>query len=88
MLYSKKHDQLKPIPSSALTEVDKEQLLGAFEAAELLDEQIRIRIDEHFAVAEEVLKRMVLGRVPLASTKALGNEKDRERTSLPTHFCR
>ena len=95
MLYSKKHDQLKPIPSSALTEVDKEQLLGAFEAAELLDEQIRIRIDEHFAVAEEVLKRIGKNSTVLESrdavvlslisrTKAMVEyagklEKDRER---------
>ena len=71
MLYSKKHDQLKPIPSSALTEVDKEQLLRAFEAAELLDEQIRIRIDEHFAVAEEVLKRIGKNPTVLESRDAV-----------------
>ena len=57
ILYSKKHDQPNLIPFSSPTEAEKEQLLGAFEAAGLLDEQMRIRINEHFAAAEEVLKR-------------------------------
>ena len=58
ILYSKAHDQLNLIPSSLPTQAEKEQLLGAFEAAGLLDKQMRIRIDEHFAVAEEALKRI------------------------------
>ena len=62
MLYSKEHDSLRKISlsmlNSLLTEDAKEQLLSAFEAAGLLDEQMRIRIDEHFAVAEDAVKRI------------------------------
>ena len=61
-LYSKEHDQLDLIfssmPSKLPTKAEKEQLLGAFKAAGLLDEQMRVRINEHFAAAEEVLKRV------------------------------
>ncbi|MCY3720740.1 MAG: AAA family ATPase [Candidatus Poribacteria bacterium] len=62
ILYSKEHDQLKSIRNSVFhslpTEVEKDQLLDAFKAAGLLDEQMRIRINDHFAAAEEVLKRV------------------------------
>ena len=62
MLYSKEHDQVRSISfsvlNSLLTDEAKEQLLGAFEAAGLLDEQMRIRIDEHFAVAKDTVKRI------------------------------
>ena len=68
ILYSKENDQLDSIlnsirsspltDSSPLTEVEKGQLLGAFEAAGLLDKQMRVRIDDHFAAAEELLKRI------------------------------
>ena len=62
ILYSKEHDQLdlilNSIPSKLPTITEKKQLLGAFKAAGLLDEQMRIRINEHFAAAEEVLKRI------------------------------
>lgn len=62
ILYSKEHDQLDLIlssmPSKLPTKAEKEQLLGAFKVAGLLDEQMRIRINEHFAAAETVLKRM------------------------------
>jgi len=62
ILYSKEHDQLdlilNSIPSKLPTITEKKQLLGAFKAAGLLDEQMRIRINEHFAAAEEVLKRL------------------------------
>lgn len=62
ILYSKEHDQLdlilNSIPSKLPTITEKKQLLGAFKAAGLLDEQMRIRINEHFAAAEEVLKRV------------------------------
>ena len=62
ILYSKEHDQLDlildSIPSKLPTITEKKQLLGAFKAAGLLDEQMRIRINEHFATAEEVLKRV------------------------------
>ena len=58
ILYSKEHDQPSLIPSSSLAEAEKTQLLRAFKAARLLDEQMRRRIDEHFAAAERVLKRI------------------------------
>ena len=62
MLYSKEHDQLKSIRNSMFhslpTEAEKTQLLRAFEDAGLLNKQMRIRINEHFAAAEEGLKRI------------------------------
>ena len=62
MLYSKERDHLdlilNSIPSKLPTKTEKEQLLRAFEAAGLLDEQMQVRINEHFAAAEEVLKRI------------------------------
>ena len=62
ILYSKEHDQLdsifSSIPSKLPTITEKKQLLGAFKAAGLLDEQMRSRINEHFAAAEAVLKRV------------------------------
>ena len=61
MLYSKEHDQpdsiLNSITSALPTKAQKEQLLRAFEAAGLLDEQTQSRIDDHFAAVEEVVKR-------------------------------
>ena len=60
ILYSK--DQDKPtsisLPSPKRTDTDKKQLLGAFEDAGLLDEQMQNRINEHFTKAEEVVKRV------------------------------
>ena len=58
MLYNKEHDQIKSIPPSLPTETEKVQLLKAFEAAGLLNKQMQRRIDEHFAAAEEALKRI------------------------------
>ena len=58
ILYSKEHDRLDLIPSSLPTETEKTQLLRAFEAAGLLNKQMQRRIDEHFAAAEEALKRI------------------------------
>ena len=62
MLYSKEYDDLdsilSPIPSSLPTETQKNQLIEAFEAAKLLNKQMRIRINNHFAVAERVVKRI------------------------------
>ena len=62
ILYRKEHDQLNPIRESVRpslpTEAEKGQLLNAFQAAGLLDEQMQVRIDEHFEVAEAVLKRI------------------------------
>jgi predicted ATP-dependent endonuclease of OLD family len=62
MLYSKEHDHLdsilSSIPSSLPTKTQKDQLMGAFEDAELLNKQMRTRIEDHFAAAEEVVKRL------------------------------
>ena len=62
ILYSKEYDQLDLIlssmPSKLPTITEKKQLLEAFKAAGLLDEQMQTRISEHFAAAEEVLKRV------------------------------
>ena len=57
ILYSKEHDQLGAFPLSAPTQIDKDQLLRAFEAAGLLNKQMQIKINNHFAAAEEVAKR-------------------------------
>ena len=62
ILYSKEHDQinsiLNSIPSSLPTEAEKDQLRRAFKAAGLLDDQMRSRINDHFAAAEESAKRI------------------------------
>ena len=62
ILYNKDHDQLhsilNSIPSSLPTETEKEQLLSAFEAARLSGKEMRSRINDHFAAAEEVVKRL------------------------------
>ena len=57
ILYSKEHDQPEALSLSLPTETDKDQLLRAFEASGLLNKQMQIRIDDHFAAAEEVAKR-------------------------------
>ena len=61
-LYSKEHDQLdsifSSISSSLPTEAEKKQLMGAFGTAGLLNEQMRVRIDDHFDAAEKVGKRI------------------------------
>lgn len=62
ILYSKEHDQFRLIRNSTLhsfpTKVEKAQLLGAFDSAGLLDEQMQSRINDHFAAAERVVKRI------------------------------
>ena len=62
MLYSKEHDSLdsilRSIPSSLPTETEKDQLREAFKGAGLLDDQMRNRINDHFAAAEESAKRI------------------------------
>ena len=99
MLYNKEHDQLDSLSFSLPTQAEKDQLLGAFEAAELLDEQMRIRIDEHFAAAEKVSKRIgenptvlegedalvlsLIGRTKAMVEYAGELEKDRERIFAP-----
>lgn len=57
ILYSKEHDQPEALSLSSPTEIEKDQLLRAFEVSGLLNKQMRIRIDDHFAAAEEVAKR-------------------------------
>ena len=49
ILYNEEDDQIDSIPPSFPTQTEKEQLLRAFENAGLLDEQMQIRIDKHFA---------------------------------------
>ena len=98
MLYNKEHDQLDSIPSSSPTKAEKEQLLGAFEAAGLLNKQMQRRIDEHLAAAEEVLKRFhetdgwdiedilvlpLIGRTKAMVEYAEELEKDREQIFAP-----
>lgn len=59
ILYSKEYDQISSLSfGSAPTQEEKEHLIRAFEAAGLLDEQMRIRIDEHFEASREVLDRL------------------------------
>ena len=58
ILYSKEYDQINSIPSYLPTEAEKDQLRRAFNAAGLLDEQMRSRINDHFAAAEETVKRI------------------------------
>ena len=61
ILYSKDQDQpdliLKSIRSLP-TEVEKEQLIRAFDAAGFLDEQMRNRINQHFDTAKESVERI------------------------------
>lgn len=57
ILYSKEHDRTD-LTLSLPTEAEKDQLQRAFKAAGLLDEQIHSRIDNHFAAAEKVMKRI------------------------------
>ena len=62
ILYSKEHDQvnsiLEAVPTSLPTEAEKDQLRKAFEDAGLLDEQMQKKINDHFAAAEKVGKRI------------------------------
>ena len=62
MLYSKELDHLNSIlsliPSFLPTETQKDQLMGAFEDAKLLNKQMQTRINDHFAAAEKAVKRI------------------------------
>ena len=62
ILYNREHDQvdsiLKAGPFSLPTKAEKEQLRKAFKDAGLLDDQMRRRINDHFAAAEESVKRI------------------------------
>lgn len=58
MLYGEDYAQLELFPPTSATPAEKKQLLGAFQAAGLLNEDMEIRIHEHFAAAEEALKRI------------------------------
>ena len=99
MLYSEEYGQLERFPPTLATPAEKEQLLGAFEAAGLLNEDMEIKIREHFAAAEEALER--IGETPavldlkdafvlllVRRTKAMVGyarklEEDRERIFAP-----
>ena len=61
ILYSKEHDKFDSISFSLPTEAEKEQLRSAFEAAKLSSKEMRSRIDNHFAAAEDVVKRTQKG---------------------------
>ena len=98
ILYSKDLDRLDLTPS-LLTEIEKGQLLGAFEASGLLNKQIRSKIDDHFAAAEKVVKRIgenpgvfeeedilvlpLIGRTKTMVEYARKLEKDREDIFAP-----
>ncbi len=62
ILYNKDQDQLplilSSIPSLLPTEVEKEQLVGAFKAAGLLNRKMQGRINDHFDEAKEVVRRL------------------------------
>ena len=67
ILYSKEHDRLDSILSSISssllpTKSEKAQLLSAFKATGFLDEQMQINIDDYFAEAGRVLKRISEGK--------------------------
>ena len=99
MLYSKDDDQLGLHSSSVPTEAEKDQLMRAFEATGHLDEAMRIKINEHFTVVEEVLERIgedptvleskdvlvlvLIGRTKVMVAHARELEKDRERIFAP-----
>lgn len=61
-LYSKEHDQvnsiLEAVPTSLPTEAEKDQLRKAFNDAGLLGEQMQNKINDHFAAAEDAVKRI------------------------------
>lgn len=75
MLYSKKHDESFATEPDTLTKDQHDQLIRAFDAAGLLDIRMNKRIDEHFSVAEEVIKRLKMG----------GTEKDK-KTEMAVSF--
>ena len=58
ILYNKEQDQLRSIPLSLPTEVEKEQLVGAFKAAGFLTKKMQDRINDHFDEAKEVIRRL------------------------------
>jgi len=62
ILYSKKYDRIEAISSvDRPTDADKGQLIRAFRAARLLDDDTKTRIDEHFEAANEALDRIAAG---------------------------
>ena len=62
ILYSKDHDQvnsiLEAVPTSLPTESEKDQLRKTFDDAGLLDKQMQNKINDHFAAAEDAVKRI------------------------------
>jgi predicted ATP-binding protein involved in virulence len=60
ILYSKDHDKYDTVSINSIPSLDeKQQLLRAFEAAGLLDTQMKKRIDAHFSAAEESINRLL-----------------------------
>jgi predicted ATPase len=57
ILYNKKQDQLRSISLSLPTEIEKEQLVGAFKDAGLLTKKMQDRINDHFDEAKEVIRK-------------------------------
>ena len=55
ILYSKEYDHVESFSMKVPTYEDKQQLLRAFEVADLLDQTMRERIDEHFTAAEDAM---------------------------------
>jgi energy-coupling factor transporter ATP-binding protein EcfA2 len=59
MLYNKEYDEFSLTRGVVNIGEDKAHLLNAFEAAEVLDDEMRERIDIHFKTAEAARKRIV-----------------------------
>ncbi len=58
ILYNEDHDQIEGIKLKPLSNTEKDQLIDAFKAANLLDSNILEKIDKHFSVAHSALKRI------------------------------
>lgn len=61
ILFSKYHDRMSSFKFEAFSGKEKTQLVSAFEAAGLMDPQIRKRIDQHFDEAEKAIARLAKG---------------------------
>lgn len=76
ILFSEEHDRLAGLQFEPLTEEEKEQLVRAFQAAGLMDRQMRRRIDAHFREADQALARV---RNPIENDRR-SSEAREERT--------
>lgn len=60
ILYNKEYDNFTSIKfETPSTSQERDQLFTAFQEARLLDDRMRLRIREHFASQDDVLKKMV-----------------------------